>query len=117
MEDDAPSTGPEEGGPTERSGGLIVPVEGEFLLNLLNEVGRHRALTDTETDVIEEIVRAESGEQDFRWTARHDRMLIDASQRRGIHRLARDLGVSDGAAYQRLARVRRRRGIRVRGEP
>ena len=92
----------------------VIPVKSEFLLNLLTEVGKRRALSDPETDLIEEIVRSESDECEFQWTEEHDRMLAEASKRKTIHRLARDLGVSDGAAYARLARYRKRKGVKMR---
>lgn len=92
---------------------MIIPVKASFLLDLLNEVGRTRALSDTETDLIEEIVRGEQQPCEFQWRQEHDAMLIQAARRKGIHRLARDLGVSEGAAYQRLARVRRRKGVKL----
>jgi len=92
---------------------MIIPVKSEFLLELLTEVGRGRALTSQETDLVEEIVRGENEPCDFQWTKEHDAMLVQAAKRRGIHRLARALGVSDGAAYQRLHRVRRRQGVKL----
>lgn len=92
----------------------VIPVRSDFLLRLLDEVGKSRSLLDHETDLIEEIVCSESTEREFQWTEEHDRMLIAASKRKGIHRLALDLGVSTGAAYARLHRVRKRKGVKVR---
>lgn len=92
----------------------IIPVRCDFLLSLLEEVGSKRVLTDLETDLIEEIVCGENPDREFQWTEDHDRMLIAASKRKGIHRLALDLGVSTGAAYARLHRVRKRKGVKVR---
>ena len=93
----------------------VIPVRADKLLAWLTEVGRHRALTDEESLLVEEIVRSENDETEFQWTEDHDRMLLAASRRKGIHRLARELGVTDGAAYQRLSRVRKRQRVKVRG--
>lgn len=92
----------------------VIPVKTDFLLGLLNEVGRTRSLADHETDLIEEIVTGECADREFEWTEEYDRMLIAASKRKGIHRLALDLGVSPGAAYMRLHRIRKRKGVKVR---
>ena len=92
----------------------VIPVKSEFLLDLLTEVGKRRALSDPETDLIEEIVRSESDECEFQWTEEHDRMLEQAAKRRGIHRLALDLGVSPGAAYLRHHRAKKRKAVKSR---
>ncbi|RPF70456.1 hypothetical protein [Aurantiacibacter spongiae] len=95
----------------------LIPVKGVFLLGLLEEVGKRRALTDVETDLIEEIVRSEGDCSEFEWQPKHDQWLTEAARRKAIKRLALDMGVSEGAAYQRLARVRKRKGVKVRGNP
>ena len=92
----------------------VIPVRSDFLLNLLTEVGKSRCLQDHETDLIEEIVRAESDETEFQWTEEHDRMLEQAARCRGIHRLAHDLGVSPGAAYARFSRAKKRKTVKLR---
>ena len=92
---------------------MIIPVKSSFLLDILTEIGRARALSDTETDLVEEIIRGETGTDEFHWTKEHDAMLVQAARRRSIHRLARDLGVSDGAAYARLHRVRKRKPVKL----
>ncbi len=77
------------------------------LLGLLDEIGRHRALTDEETDMIEEIVNQDV--EPFRWNRRLDLALERASKTPGaIARFARRIGVTESAAYNRLFRLRKR---------
>lgn len=79
---------------------MLISVQGEFLLGLLNEVGSHRALTDAETDIIEDLVSPEP--PNFRWNARHDRQLLTAANSKGgIKRFAKRMGMTEGAAYTR----------------
>lgn len=87
----------------------VICVRPEFLLSLLEEIGRNRALADHETDLIEDIVNM--GMPCFRWNPRTDRaLLLAANTAGGIARFARRYGISGGAAYQRLTRLRRRHG-------
>lgn len=78
-----------------------------ILLDLLTELGRHRVLTDRETDLIEDIVNMELIA--FRWNPRLDGQLKVASHSNGgIARFARRQGISDQAAYDRIYRIRKR---------
>lgn len=94
--------------------GVETPIDGkiicllpEVLLGLLEEVGRHRALTDRETDLIEDIVAMDT--TPFRWNPRLDGQLKTASHSPGgIARFARRYGITSGSAYQRLDRLRRK---------
>ena len=93
---------------------MLIPVNGDMLIGLLEEVGRARALTDHETDLIEEIVAAEKGDEPFQWSEEHDRMLAMAANRKAICRLAHELGVSPGAAYMRYYRAKKRKTVKMR---
>lgn len=79
------------------------------LLGLLDEIGRNRALTDEETDMIEEIVSQDT--TPFRWNPRLDQGLLRAAgpnggRDGGIARFARRHGITPMAAYSRLHRLR-----------
>lgn len=87
---------------------MMISVRREFLLGLLNEVNRTRALTDGETDILVDLVKSPA--RDFRWTIHHDVALKTASHSKGgIRRFARRYGMSENAAYQRLYRLRQRK--------
>ena len=78
-----------------------------ILLDLLTELGRHRVLTDRETDLIEDIVGMEL--TTFRWNPRLDNQLKTAAcSIGGIRRFARRQGISDQSAYDRIYRIRKR---------
>lgn len=83
-------------------------VRPEFLLDLLTEVSRTRALADQETDMLEDIIAMQT--EPFRWNPRLDVQLIVASASPGgIARFARRHGiVNHDAVYQKLARLRKR---------
>lgn len=84
-------------------------VRHDVLLALLDEVGKHRALADHETDLIEDIISA--GHVPFRWSPAIDAELLEASRHDGgIGRFARRCGITGGMAYARLYRIRRRQG-------
>ena len=84
----------------------VICIQGEFILTLLNEVGRHRALLSHETDILQDLVRNPADE--FQWTEELCRDLLVASQRGdGVRRFARRVGITEGAAYQKLHRMRR----------
>lgn len=86
----------------------VICVRPDFLLALLEEIGRNRALADHETDLIEDIVNM--GLPAFRWNPRTDRALLTASNcPGGIARFARRYGITGQAAYDRLYRLRRRK--------
>jgi hypothetical protein len=79
----------------------------EKLLGLLTEIGRHRALTDEETDIVEAILEIEH--VPFRWNARLDGHLLTASHSvGGIARFARRHGITPMAAYSRIKRLKDR---------
>lgn len=81
----------------------------DFLLGLLNEIGRSRALADHETDVVEAIVMCghRSTGMRVKWTAQLDRRLLKAAATRGgIKAFAQSQGMAQWAAYKRLQKLR-----------
>lgn len=97
-------------------GGICIAPD--YLLALLNEIGRHRALADHETDIVEAIVcrgHRSSGIR-IRWTSPMDRRLINAAKRRGGVRLfAEQNGMNPMAAHKRLEKLRREGKATSRG--
>lgn len=86
-----------------------INVNSEFVLGLLDEIGRTRALADHETDVIEAIVMCGHRSTGLRmkWTAVLDRRLLKAaSTRGGIKAFATSQGLAQWAAYKRLQKLR-----------
>lgn len=84
----------------------IICVRAEFLLGLLNEVSRQRALADHETDILQDLVR--NPDEPFHWTEKLCTDLLAASAcGDGVRRFARRNGITDGMAYQKLHRMRR----------
>lgn len=84
-------------------------IQSDFLLGLLTEVGKHRALSDHETDYIEAIVCRghKSAGIRIRWTATLDRKLMQASNSKGgISRFATANNIPAMAAYKRVAKLR-----------
>jgi hypothetical protein len=83
-------------------------VRPEFMLGLLTEVSRHRALADHETDILEDIIAMQT--EPFRWNSRLEVQLLTASKSPGgIARFARRHGIiNHDAVYQKLARLRKR---------
>jgi len=89
-----------------------ISIDSARLLDLLTEIGRNRALTDRETDLIEDIVMTER--KPFRWNSRLDIALERAAQcPGGIARFARRHNITAGMAYARLHRLRKRKGCKV----
>ncbi len=85
----------------------LICVKSDFMLCLLTELGRHRALADHETDLVEDIVNM--GIIAFRWNPRADRALLTAAHSPGgIARFARRYGITGQSAYDRLYRIRKR---------
>jgi hypothetical protein len=87
-----------------------VCVNPDLLLSLLDEIGRHRALADHETDLVEAIVcrghRSRSLKQ--HWTARLDRKLLEAAKTKGgVKRFAAAHNLPPQAAYDRLYKLRK----------
>lgn len=80
----------------------------EFLLGLLTEVSRTRALADHETDMLEDIIAMQI--EPFRWNPRLEVQLLTASASPGgIARFARRHGiVNHSIVYQKLYRLKRR---------
>lgn len=84
-----------------------ISIDSARLLDLLTEIGRNRALTDRETDLIEDIVMTER--QPFRWNPRLDQGLQRAAIcPGGIARFARRHSITPQAAYNRLHRLKRK---------
>jgi len=91
-------------------------VHTDFLLTLLTEVGKHRALADHETDVIEAIVCRghKSAGIRIRWTATLDRKLLQASYSKGgITRFAETNNIPRQAAYDRLHKLRKAKATKT----
>ena len=85
----------------------MITVQRDFLLGLLEEVGRSRALASHETDVLQDLVTAEP--VNFEWTEAMCEQLLEAAARGdGVRRFARRNGITDSAAYQKLFRLRRK---------
>jgi hypothetical protein len=79
------------------------------LLAILDELSRHRALTNEETDMLEAIISRGHVSRNirFRWTTTIDRALMTAAHSRGgLKRFCERYGVTDGAARVRLHRLR-----------
>ncbi len=81
------------------------------VLALFDEIGRHRALRDDETDIIEAIVcRGHlSGGIRIKWTPNLDRELkAVAITRGGVRTFAAKHGFGENAVRQRIAWIRRK---------
>lgn len=82
------------------------------MLSLLNEIGRHRALTDDETDIVEAIVcrgHKSTGVKQ-RWTPDMDEALLEAAKvDGGIARHAQSIGVRPMSCHMRLNKIRKGR--------
>lgn len=78
-----------------------------FLLGLLDEVSRHRALEPHETDLIEDILAMDA--KPFRWNPRLEgQLIIAANSPGGLKRFALRHGVDILAVRQKLWRMRKR---------
>jgi len=91
-------------------------VNSEFLLGLLTEVSRSRALAHHETDVLEAIVCRghKSAGIRIRWTTTLDRKLMQASNSKGgIKRFALANGISEMAAYRRVHVLRKGKAVKL----
>ena len=90
----------------------FIPVEAEpVVLELLERLGRLRALTDDESRLTEAMVRRQRRRDPKRayhkWTSADDRELLRVQDRpRGVADFAQRIGVSDQAAWNRLQRLR-----------
>ena len=86
-----------------------ITISSEHMLKLLDEIGRARALTEAESEIVEEIVMQDA--QPFRWNTRLDLALLRAAEiPGGIARFSRRHGISYRSTSQHLYRLRRRRG-------
>lgn len=82
-------------------------VQSDFMLGLLTEIGSTRALSEQETDLIEDIVAMEQPPA-FRWNPRLDQALIrSAHSKGGIRRFADRHRITHYAAYIRLSKIRK----------
>lgn len=86
-------------------------VPADRLLAWLDEIGRHRALADEETDILEALVcrghRSTGVRQ--RWTPEMDAALLAAAQvDGGIARHAKEIGVRPMSCHMRLHKIRKR---------
>ena len=97
------------------SGGMKVdPI---LLLGLLDEVGRLRALNDTESQLLEMAILKEAKpiRRLHKWTRDEDRELLRVQfRRRGVAELAHRIGVSESAAWSRVQALRHPHKRRVK---
>lgn len=82
----------------------------DFLMRLLDDLSRYRALADDETDLLEALV--DRGHQTrgirIQWTATMDLELLKAaSMKGGVTEFARLHEISRQAAYDRCAKLRK----------
>lgn len=80
-----------------------------MLLSLLDEVGRHRALSDSESQLLESVIVKEAKESRrlHKWTPEEDRELRRVQfRRRGVADFAKRIGVSESAAWSRIQVIR-----------
>lgn len=83
-------------------------VQSDFMLRILTEIGKHRALRDNETDIIEDCIAFTT--EAFRWSPRLDNaLLVSSHSPGGIARFARRHNITGGMAYVRLHRLRKRK--------
>lgn len=86
------------------------------LIELLDRLGRHRALADDESQLLEKLVRqsqATKASVYHKWSREDDRTLLRVQHRpRGVANYAKEIGVSEYAAWMRLDRLRKK----LRGE-
>lgn len=87
---------------------MFPPAICERIYCVLDEIGRSRALTEDESNLLEYVLPDCDGRRAFRWNAIIDAALLDAADRSEVASFARLIGIKPNAAYQRLHRVRRR---------
>lgn len=86
-----------------------IDVDSAWLLGLIDEINRIRALNDCEVSVVERIISVKQRQprRSFRWTVKLDRKLVQMAEKRGgIRAFAQQHGISPHAAHMRLCRVR-----------
>lgn len=95
-----------------------IPVPASLAMRLLEEINRHRALHDDETDLLEILVTRghRSANIRFQWSPKLERELARASHRAsGVRDFAAKHQISENAAYKRLCVIRARKG-KLRGD-
>lgn len=81
-------------------------VRPEFMLGLLTEISRTRALADHETDMLEDIIAMQT--EPFRWNPRMEVQLLAASASPGgIARFCRRHALDRGLVDVKLYRLRK----------
>lgn len=93
-----------------------VKIEPAFLMGLLDEVGRLRALTDRESSALEDAIKAEAKPRRLhKWTREENRELLRLQhRRRGVADYAKKIGVSESAAWSQIQVLRYPHKRRVR---
>lgn len=91
-----------------------IPAGDAAVILLAEALGRHRALTDVESLVLERAIHRQP-KRDRRWTREEDRLLLKMCGRRVQARItaaamAAQLGRTPGAVRQRLCDLRKRDG-------
>lgn len=82
-----------------------------LMIELLDRIGKHRALADDESQLLEKLVRGSPGQPSVyhRWSRQEDRDLLRLQHRpRGVANYAAQIGVSEYAAWMRLDRLRKK---------
>lgn len=86
-----------------------IDVDSSWLLSIIDEINRARALNDNEVAIVERIISVKTNRErrTFRWTAKLDRKLLAMSaERGGIRAFAKQNNISPHAAHMRLCRIR-----------
>ncbi len=83
-----------------------------LMIELLDRIGRNRALADDESQLLEKLVRQSRTTKAsvyHKWSREDDRALLRMQHRpRGVANYAKDIGVSEYAAWMRLDRLRKK---------
>ena len=91
---------------------VITPAGDTMMLELLDRLGRQRALSEDESKLVEILVRRTTRalpRRLYRWTAKDDRILLKARHTpRGLIEAAEKLGVSENAARSRVRNLLKR---------
>ena len=91
-----------------------------LMIELLDRIGRHRALADDESQLLEKLVRRERARirpqrTTHKWTRDEDRELLRVQyRRRGVAELAIRNGVTEAAAWSRVQALRHPHKRRVK---
>lgn len=90
----------------------MIPQDGEpLLIELVDRIGKLRALDDDESRLVEAVVKKQRRRARVRtyksWTPKEDRELLQRQhRRRGVASYAQELGVTETAAWSRLRHLR-----------